>query len=594
MVEARETLENALDELERVLVSLSVSARDSVVVSIKEDPRIKGRVRELVLQGLEARQAAHEAASWALNANSYDDDEGRKAALREVAVVAAAAAHVALEDEKKTEKTEFSVEKIEAAADRVLRAELVVARRFASARQSLHDAARTEMRDAARDVCDALLDRAPPDSFLESRPPVWDALISGDPKEIEAAFQVLLAPVVLYSRHYINVAQLVPRVLLVVAGVIVLSTARFRSNCKHVISVHGYPFLPLSGWLAACVFCDVFVVAFRVRRCVTTQPLVDAFGRGEGAEAADVRAASRAKLVSTYVKHLLAKKPASKKRGAEEDDPDPPHFVDALIPGIEAATERGERALLTLSLLEDSWTTAPLSVLTIVTYGLGLAGGIYMLLPLARESCEPGVLLIAHAYIAFFFILFIPNTVVVIVAFAELLRSDVVDRTFAQLDAMLFFGQLPVCSFLAKHFLLSPTAPLQRHALAAMLQRNDTLLRAHAHHLEAHLRECRSQLDTTHHMLDQIHRADEDHVDVEPLTVHSGMIRRYTQRLPELTWRTTFVPVFRIHGREETPRLRLRHVPDSDASPRSDSCFRPSMAGGPPTTASLDSAFNNV
>ena len=107
-----------------------------------------------------------------------------------------------------------------------------------------------------------------------------------------------------------------------------------------------------------------------------------------------------------------------------------------------------------------------LALLTIVSFVLGLAGGIYLLLPTARKSCQPMLLLIANAYIAFFYIFFLPNTVIVFVAFAEMLAGSHgfvswLEKKVAHLDTTLFLGQLPICVFIAKRLLIkSSTLPL--------------------------------------------------------------------------------------------------------------------------------------
>ena len=90
---------------------------------------------------------------------------------------------------------------------------------------------------------------------------------------------------------------------------------------------------------------------------------------------------------------------------ASDDDDDaepggkaaPPHALDAVIP-IEEASERGERALLALARVENSGTRVPLALLTILSFALGLAGGVYLLLPINHCRTQRLALVLANSY----------------------------------------------------------------------------------------------------------------------------------------------------------------------------------------------------
>ena len=116
----------------------------------------------------------------------------------------------------------------------------------------------------------------------------------------QAAFEVLVGPLVLFFRYYSNLAQMIPRVLLVLIGSTVLVEQQFEfsasKGCADVLVLNSVPFLPLSGWLFAQVFVDILIVSLRLRRYLLLAPVVAAFGRGEGAESTKLRAKRPAPL----------------------------------------------------------------------------------------------------------------------------------------------------------------------------------------------------------------------------------------------------------------------------------------------------------
>jgi hypothetical protein len=567
----------AMNEFERAMDKMSKSMRKSAVQSVREDERMRQSAREMLIHVARARVAAHGAASISLARTDQEaataTTTARRKSLQDISLVSGAAAKVALDRsvermrrdkhanetsaeraareaaeaaERKDQQPVF--EHLEACTERVLRAELALARRIAQGKSDLHESSRRHLRSLAEEMGEALLPedddvrRERDRQLLDSRPQVVDALLSGEGAEIEAAFEVLAGPLILYIRHYSNALQMVPKFLLIMIGlpIILEQDLKLGSTCKDVLMIGGRPFLPMSAWLLTQIITDIAIVITRARRFYLMRPVVLAFDRGEGVEATRLRNQKRSELFTSFLKHNIMKigrrskisagarrgrrnntfeedlkgsrtsrrpgeltmneknirgledmldanlsdggaeterprAPSTRARSAsvesleselDDDDAAPPHALDAIIP-IEEASERGERALLALARVENSGTRVPLALLTILSFTLGLAGGVYLLLPFGRDSCQPLALVLANSYIAFFYIFFVPNLLICIVAIIELTSinpedhrlQDILERTMARLDDIFFLGQVPLCTFFAKRLLLKSTAP---------------------------------------------------------------------------------------------------------------------------------------
>lgn len=539
----RRKLENILNEFESALAGVTQSAREAMISSLSEDEGLKKQFRRALLQVAAGRRAAYEAAALVVSDNDFEPDEE----LREIALISAAAAKMQVDgalnskdvQQRVKEDRTASLEQVERAARRVLRVELAFAKRIAEARRSLLENARREMRELAHEVHETLLcdtDEVEVTKVIESRPHVLTALISGNSKEIEIAFQVLLAPVSLYARYYGNVCEVVPRLLLVLVGASVLVPQPLATSekCKDVVHISGISFLPLSGWLAAQILCDILIIIARTHMFFMLQPVVRAFARGEGAEHTQRLASTRSAVFSAYLR--------------QPEDGKQQHPLEALLP-LEETNERGERALLAMSRVSHEWPLRrPLAVLTVISFCLGLAGGIYLLLPFRRSNCQPGLLLIANAYIAFFYIFLVPNVLIVAVALADIAppkyraaAHNLLESSFLKLDQILFLDRFPICTFVARHILLGTadvSAPIEdRERFATLLARDVDLLYRRRTELQSHLNQLDNEITDTRFVLDRLHNHDQATDEPAP------SFKRYTQRFPEVTWRTSFVPV---------------------------------------------------
>ena len=238
----------------------------------------------------------------------------------------------------------------------------------------------------------------------------------------------------------------------------------------------------------------------------------------------------------------------------DDDDAAPPHALDAIIP-IEEASERGERALLALARVENSGTRVPLALLTILSFTLGLAGGVYLLLPFGRDSCQPLALVLANSYIAFFYIFFVPNLLICIVAIIELTSinpedhrlQDILERTMARLDDIFFLGQVPLCTFFAKRLLLKSTAPpLDGARLKALLRRDAYILKHRRETLKTALDDCDEQIAAVDSIRKRARLAYKKKDTIDPFAETPGLrVRRYSRFVPEVSWHQSFVPVYR-------------------------------------------------
>ena len=672
-----------MNEFERAMEKMSKSVRKSAIQSIREDERMRQNAREMLVHVARARVAAHGAASISLARTDQEaataTTAARRKSLQDISLVSGAAAKVALDrsvehskrerrrrespaeraareaaeaDERKEQQPVF--EHLEACTERVLRAELALAQRIAKGKQDFVHAARRDLRCAVEEMGEALLPededvrRERDRQLLDSRPQVVDALLSGDGAEIEAAFEVLVGPLILYIRHYSNWFQMLPKILLIVIGlpIILEQDLKLGDSCKDVLMINGRPFLPMSAWLLTQIITDIAIVITRARRYFLMRPVVRAFDRGEGVEATKLRTTKRAELFTSFLKHNLMrvggrariKRRKEREREAEEktaarsrrmstrpgaltvneqhlrgletmlssnlshDDGDaesprppkaaatpaappaasastraqdfatrarslstesdaesedeaaPPHALDAIIP-IEEASERGERALLALARVENSGTRIPLALLTILSFVLGLAGGVYLLLPFGRDSCQPLALVLANSYIAFFYIFFVPNLLICAVAVIELTSTnpedqrlrDVIEHFMSRLDDIFFLGQLPLCTFFAKRLLLKSTAPpLDGARLKALLRRDAYILNERRQTLSQALEDCDEQIAAVTSIRKRARLAFKRKDTLDPLTAAPSLrVRRYSRYVPEITWRQSFVPVYR-------------------------------------------------
>ena len=189
-----------------------------------------------------ARTAAHGAAAIALARTDPDETRAgaaRRRSLQDIALVSGAAAKVAMDQsvqqtrlEKKARRRRASgaeeedpehrssaqpvFEQLERSSERVLRAELAAARQIAAGKKAFAASARARLRECVEDVGAALLPedadakREREEQLLDSRPQILDALLSGDTKEIDAAFEVLTGPLILSARR---AGRLAPSVL---------------------------------------------------------------------------------------------------------------------------------------------------------------------------------------------------------------------------------------------------------------------------------------------------------------------------------------------------------------------------------------------
>ena len=334
----------AMNEFERAMEKMSKSMRKSAVQSIREDERMRQSAREMLIHVARARVAAHGAASISLARTDQEaataTTTARRKSLQDISLVSGAAAKVALDRsvermrrdkhanetsaeraareaaeaaERKDQQPVF--EHLEACTERVLRAELALARRIAQGKSDLHESSRRHLRSLAEEMGEALLPedddvrRERDRQLLDSRPQVVDALLSGEGAEIEAAFEVLAGPLILYIRHYSNALQMVPKLLLIMIGlpIILEQDLKLGDSCKDVLMINGRPFLPMSAWLLTQIITDIAIVITRARRFYLMRPVVLAFDRGEGVEATRLRNQKRSELFTSFLKHNIMK-----------------------------------------------------------------------------------------------------------------------------------------------------------------------------------------------------------------------------------------------------------------------------------------------
>ena len=111
--------------------------------------------------------------------------------------------------------------------------------------------------------------------------------------------------------------------------------------------------------------------------------------------------------------------------------------------------------------------------------------------------------MLANSYIAFFYIFFVPNLLVVVVAVIEMSSlnpedtrlREILEHTFSRLDDIFFMGQIPLCVFIAKRLILKSTAPpLDGSRLKALLRRDAFILKNRRDLLETALKDCDEQI----------------------------------------------------------------------------------------------------
>ena len=355
----------------------------------------------------------------------------------------------------------------------------------------------------------------------------------------------------------------------------------------------GTNFFAMTAWLTAQVVTDISIVITRAKRHSITKPVVRAFFRGEGVESGrdptgtssqalhELRAALHREDSRKEVDPLQegaegeagddqsgaspgsvrreerrqSKSPRHQKSSdGEETEDHPPHALDVVIP-IEEATERGERALLCLARLENSGTRVPLALLTILSFMLGLFGAVYVLLP-ASNNCKSLALFLANAYVAFYYIFFVPNLIVCVVSVTEMTSwkgsnnhrlERFIDRYVARLDDILFLGHLPFCVFFAKRLMLKTTPPpLDGARLRAQLRRDEFVLTERKKQLEEAIEDCEDQLETVATIRRRARLTYRRKESDDPLgPVETLRVKRYIQRVPKIEWRQSFVPVYR-------------------------------------------------
>ena len=112
-------------------------------------------------------------------------------------------------------------------------------------------------------------------------------------------------------------AQMVPRILLVMVGLPVLIEQNWSlgDECKSVLEIAGRPVLGMNAWLAMQIFTDIAIIITRAKRHSLTASVVRAFMRGEGVEASRLRKDQRARLFTTFMRHKLSKLSGATKSG---------------------------------------------------------------------------------------------------------------------------------------------------------------------------------------------------------------------------------------------------------------------------------------
>ena len=202
-------MDEAMREFERAVGKGAASLRSQAVNHVREDEQLRQSAKETLLHVVRARTAAHSAASIALSRS--DPASPRRRSLQDIGLVSGAAANVAIHrsveqiNEEKLRRRRAAgedvdddrskgqpvFEHLERCAERVMAAELAVAKRVAEAKRSFKEGARRTLRGCASDAGQALIPedeeekRRREDQLLDSRPPILDALLSGDPKEID-------------------------------------------------------------------------------------------------------------------------------------------------------------------------------------------------------------------------------------------------------------------------------------------------------------------------------------------------------------------------------------------------------------------------
>ena len=111
----------------------------------------------------------------------------------------------------------------------------------------------------------------------------------------------MTGPLILYFRHYSNLWQMAPKILLIVISLPILAgdilsaidpkgevfgwIPRLSQGTNDACSKVG-GILAMTGWLIAQIVTDIAIVITRAKRHSLTKPIVRAFFKGEGVEAA--------------------------------------------------------------------------------------------------------------------------------------------------------------------------------------------------------------------------------------------------------------------------------------------------------------------
>ena len=117
----------------------------------------------------------------------------------------------------------------------------------------------------------------------------------------------------------------------------------------------------------------------------------------------------------------------------------------------------------------------------------------------------------------------------------------------SRLDDIFFLGQLPLCTFFAKRLLLKSTAPpLDGARLKALLRRDAYILNRRRQTLSQALEDCDEQIAAVTSIRKRARLAFKRKDTLDPLTAAPSLrVRRYSRYVPEVTWRQSFVPVYR-------------------------------------------------
>ena len=453
---------------------------------MREDEQLRQSAKETLLHVVRARTAAHSAASIALSRS--DPASPRRRSLQDIGLVSGAAANVAIHrsveqiNEEKLRRRRAAgedvdddrskgqpvFEHLERCAERVMAAELAVAKRVAEAKRSFKEGARRTLRGCASDAGQALIPedeeekRRREDQLLDSRPPILDALLSGDPKEIDSGLEVLAGPLVLYFRHYSNLWQMSPKIILIVISLPIIAGDVLTAINKDVFGwvpqlakntdeecrgLLGTNFFAMTAWLTAQVVTDISIVITRAKRHSITAGV----GRATGAEAAANRRAHRAKpsraSCSTPSRRFEnevdpLKKEQKVKRGRPNaasqvqngraapvkinqapeivgwrgDWDHPPHALDVVIP-IERLLNGRTGVIVSREARELGHARAPRTLDDSQLHARLVWG---CLRALTGSTTASPCLVSANAYVAFYYIFFVPNLIVCVVSVTEM------------------------------------------------------------------------------------------------------------------------------------------------------------------------------